>query len=102
MNPVHQLATYSDLAYKIAIVTGGSRGIGAATAHALAANGAKVVVNGRDATAIEAIVTDIQSKGGRAIGTAHPRSSGASWGSSTARRPTSRARCTRPAAGPRT
>ena len=70
MNPVHQLAMYSDLANKIAVVTGASRGIGAATARSLATNGAKVVVNGRDATAIDAMVADIQSKGGRAIGIA--------------------------------
>src|SRR5882762_9042007 len=70
MNPIHQLATYSDLANKVAVVTGGSRGIGAATARALAANGTKVAVNGRDATAIDAIVTEIQEKGGRAIGVA--------------------------------
>src|SRR5712672_2206876 len=63
MNPIHQLATYSDLANKVAVVTGGSRGIGAATARALAANGAKVAVNGRDATAIGAIVAEIQTTG---------------------------------------
>src|SRR5258706_7399608 len=70
MNPVHQLAMYSDLANKIAVVTGASRGIGAATARSMATNGAKVVGNGRDATAIDAMVADIQSKGGRAIGIA--------------------------------
>ena len=32
-------ATYPDLAGKVAVVTGGSRGIGAATALALGANG---------------------------------------------------------------
>lgn len=70
MNPIHHLATYSDLANKIAVVTGGSRGIGAATARSLAACGAKVVVNGRDTNAINAVVSDIQSKGGQAIGIA--------------------------------
>ena len=68
MNLVHQLATYSDLVNKIAVITGGSRGIGAATARSLAANGVKVVVNGRDRAAIDAIVTEIQSKGGQAVG----------------------------------
>jgi len=70
MNPIQHLATYSDLANKVAVVTGGSRGIGAATARALAANSAKVAVNGRDATAIGAIVAEIQTTGGRAIGVA--------------------------------
>jgi 3-oxoacyl-[acyl-carrier protein] reductase len=70
MNSIQHLAVYSDLANKVAVVTGGSRGIGAATARALAANGAKVAVNGRDATAIDGVVTEIQRKGGRAIGIA--------------------------------
>jgi 3-oxoacyl-[acyl-carrier protein] reductase len=70
MNPIHHVATYPDLANKIAVVTGGSRGIGAATARSLAACGAKVVVNGRDTNAINALIADIQSKGGRAIGIA--------------------------------
>jgi 3-oxoacyl-[acyl-carrier protein] reductase len=68
MNQSHHLATYPDLVNKIAVVTGGSRGIGAATARSLAACGAKVVINGRDTNAIDAVVSDIQSKGGQAIG----------------------------------
>ena len=70
MNRIHHFATYPDLANKIAVVTGGSRGIGAATASSLAACGAKVVVNGRDTNAIDALVADIQAKGGEAIGIA--------------------------------
>ncbi|MCU1302147.1 MAG: short-chain dehydrogenase [Candidatus Sulfotelmatobacter sp.] len=70
MNSIHHLATYSDLADKVVIVTGGSRGIGASTARALASNGAQVAVNGRDTAATDAIVAEIQAKGGRAIGVA--------------------------------
>jgi NAD(P)-dependent dehydrogenase (short-subunit alcohol dehydrogenase family) len=40
--------TYPDLEGKVAVVTGGSGGIGAAACRLLAANGAKVAVNGRD------------------------------------------------------
>src|SRR5215213_11221861 len=40
--------TYPDLAGKVAVVSGGSRGIGAANCRLLAQNGAKVTVNGRD------------------------------------------------------
>jgi 3-oxoacyl-[acyl-carrier protein] reductase len=58
---------YPDLAGKVAIVTGGSRGIGAATAAALAANGALVAVVGRDEAAMERVTAGITDRGGRAI-----------------------------------
>lgn len=53
---------------KIALVTGGSKGIGAGIAKALAANGATVVVNyasSRDDA--DAVVATIQAHGGKAI-----------------------------------
>jgi 3-oxoacyl-[acyl-carrier protein] reductase len=62
------MPTYSDLAGKIAVVTGGSRGIGAATGRVLAANGACVAIVGRDESAISATVVDIEEAGGWAIG----------------------------------
>ena len=58
---------YPDLAGKVALVTGGSRGIGAATCRALAANGVKVAVNGRDQAAIDSVVADITADGGTAV-----------------------------------
>jgi 3-oxoacyl-[acyl-carrier protein] reductase len=61
-------AAYPDLAGKVAVVTGGSRGIGDATAHALAANAVAVAVVGRDRAAIDATVQAIIAGGGRAIG----------------------------------
>lgn len=60
--------SYPDLRGKRAVVTGGSRGIGAATARALARNGVAVAVVGRDESALRAVVADITSKGGRGIG----------------------------------
>jgi 3-oxoacyl-[acyl-carrier protein] reductase len=58
---------HPDLAGRVAIVTGGSRGIGAATATALATNGAAVAIVGRDAAALSAVADAITERGGRAI-----------------------------------
>lgn len=52
---------------RIALVTGSSRGIGAAVARLFAQQGALVAVHGRDADAIEAVRRDIEAGGGRAI-----------------------------------
>jgi NAD(P)-dependent dehydrogenase (short-subunit alcohol dehydrogenase family) len=51
----------------VALVTGASRGIGAATAEALAAAGARVVLAARDAKALEAVARGINQAGGRAL-----------------------------------
>jgi 3-oxoacyl-[acyl-carrier protein] reductase len=60
-----------DLNGHIALVTGGSRGIGAAIALALAEAGAAVAVNYRErADAAEAVAANIKNKGGRAIAVA--------------------------------
>ncbi len=54
---------------RVAIVTGGSRGIGRAIATELARRGAAVVVNYRqDGEAAAAVVAEIESAGGRAVG----------------------------------
>lgn len=59
--------SYPDLKDKVAFVTGGSRGIGAATCRMLADNGVRVAVNGRDTAAIEDVVRAIRAAGGEAI-----------------------------------
>ena len=52
---------------KIALVTGSSRGIGAAIARLFAQHGARVAVHGRDETAIAAVHAEIERAGGKAI-----------------------------------
>jgi 3-oxoacyl-[acyl-carrier protein] reductase len=52
---------------RIALVTGSSRGIGAAIARAFAQSGARVAVHGRDVAALSAVQADIRSAGGEAI-----------------------------------
>ena len=53
---------------KVALVTGGSRGIGAAIAKRLAAEGAAVAITyARDASAAAAVVQAIERAGGRAV-----------------------------------
>jgi NAD(P)-dependent dehydrogenase (short-subunit alcohol dehydrogenase family) len=60
-DPVHWLAG------RVALVTGASRGIGAATAEAIAAAGASVVLAARDSEALDALASGIRSAGGEAM-----------------------------------
>jgi 3-oxoacyl-[acyl-carrier protein] reductase len=57
----------SALKNRVALVTGSSRGIGAAIARLFADQGAKVVVHGRDPSALELVRAEIQQRGGTAI-----------------------------------
>jgi len=52
---------------KVALVTGSSRGIGAAIARLFAQEGAKVVVHGRDTSAMSSVQADIERAGGKVM-----------------------------------
>jgi NAD(P)-dependent dehydrogenase (short-subunit alcohol dehydrogenase family) len=54
------------LAGRVAVVTGASRGIGAATAEAVAAAGAHVVLAARDSQALDTVAERIRAAGGEA------------------------------------
>jgi 3-oxoacyl-[acyl-carrier protein] reductase len=52
---------------RVALVTGGNRGIGAAISRVFAAAGARVAVHGRDAAAADAVAGEIRAAGGEAV-----------------------------------
>ena len=56
------------LAGQVALVTGGSRGIGKATALLLASQGARVAVSARDPDPLVAVVEAIEAQGSRGLG----------------------------------
>ena len=60
----------STLSGKVAVVTGGSRGIGLAIAGWLAEHGASVVVSGRDADRLQTAVKELEAHGAPVLGVA--------------------------------
>lgn len=59
-----------DIAGKVAIVTGASRGIGQAVAEAYADAGAKVVISSRKQDGVDAVAEGIRAKGGEVLAVA--------------------------------
>jgi 3-oxoacyl-[acyl-carrier protein] reductase len=58
-----KIPTYPDLADKVAVVTGGSKGIGAATAILLGHNRARVAVCGRERESIDRVTSETREAG---------------------------------------
>ena len=59
-----------DLSGKVAVVTGGSKGIGRAIAGRMPEHGGKVVISGRKLDACEEVAKGIRERGGEAVATA--------------------------------
>jgi 3-oxoacyl-[acyl-carrier protein] reductase len=57
----------TELTGRIALVTGSSRGIGAATVKLFSERGASVIVHGRDVAAVKAVTAQIEEAGGRSL-----------------------------------
>jgi gluconate 5-dehydrogenase len=58
-----RMSSLFDLGGAIALVTGSSQGIGLALADGLAAHGARIVINGRDAAKVASAVAGLAAKG---------------------------------------
>lgn len=60
--------TSAALSGRVAVVAGGTRGIGLAVVYALAGQGVSIVVNGRDKAAVDDTVAEVRGGGGYAVG----------------------------------
>ncbi len=65
--PLDGVPTYPDLAGKVALVTGGSGGLGRAACRALARNGVRVAVNGRHEGTVGSVVDELLAAGAGAV-----------------------------------
>lgn len=68
--PIAMSGSQFDLTGKVALITGASRGIGAAIASAYARAGAQVVLSSRKQNALDALASQIQAAGGQTLAVA--------------------------------
>jgi len=59
--PAQELPFASSISGRTCLVTGGTAGIGRATAEALACGGARVIITGRDRARVQAVAARIQA-----------------------------------------
>ena len=59
-----------DMTGKVALITGGTKGLGLQMAEAFGEQGAKVFISARNAAEIEAVVADLKKQGIEAAGVA--------------------------------
>ncbi|MFE6504080.1 SDR family NAD(P)-dependent oxidoreductase [Kitasatospora sp. NPDC057738] len=78
-------ARYPDLADRVVVIAGGSRGIGAETARAFARQGAAVAVLGRDEAALKEVAGELRAEGARALGLVADCTDATALGSAAAR-----------------
>ncbi|GAA3041984.1 SDR family NAD(P)-dependent oxidoreductase [Kitasatospora sp. NPDC058063] len=76
---------YPDLADRVVVIAGGSRGIGAETARAFARQGAAVAVLGRDEAALKEVAGELRAEGARALGLVADCTDATALGSAAAR-----------------
>ncbi|MFF2748095.1 SDR family NAD(P)-dependent oxidoreductase [Kitasatospora sp. NPDC058048] len=76
---------YPDLAGRVVVIAGGSRGIGAETARAFARQGAGVAVLGRDEAALKEVAGELRAEGARALGLVADCTDATALGSAAAR-----------------
>ncbi len=68
LNKEKKRTDMSNIIDKVVVITGASSGIGESTAKFLAAQGARVVLGARRSNRIDAVVQQISTTGGKAIG----------------------------------
>jgi len=69
---------------RVALITGGARGLGAETARAMAAEGAAVAISDVDGAGARALAEELRGHGMKAIGLEHDVSSEESWATTMA------------------
>ena len=74
---IHPGLRQFDLTGRTALVTGSSAGIGLALAHGLAAAGARVILNGRDADRLDRVASRLREQGAQVLAAAFDVTSGA-------------------------